>query len=524
MIDPNAYWFDERAATVAVNFFERLLRHSKGQWAGQLFTLQPWQKDDIIRPLFGWKRVSDNTRRYRRAYLEIPRKNGKSTLSAGLALYLLFADGEMGAEVYSAAADRDQAGIVFREAAAMVETSPELFERAKVYTKSITYKETRSTYKVLSADAFTKHGLNASGVVIDELHAQPDRELFDVLTTSTGARRQPMTVMITTAGFDRESICYEQHVYADQVARGVIDDPEWFTYIRGAEKGDDWKSPSVWAKANPGFDVTIKATYLAAEALRATNSPAYQNTFRRLHLNEWTQQESRWLDLDKWEACGLAFDPAILEDQPCYGGLDLASSSDIASFVLDFPSEPGEEEHHTWLEWHWIPAENMRARIDKDKVPYDAWSRDGYITATPGNVIDYGCISGDIIKLGERFNIKEIAFDRWGAAQLSTDLDGHGFEMIGHGQGFASMSQPSIELLRVVVAKRLRHLNTPVMRWMVDNVVVTQDGAGNIKPNKEKSKDKIDGIVAGIMALGRATRNMSKKQGSVYAGRGIRTL
>jgi phage terminase large subunit-like protein len=513
------FYFDERSATIAVNFFERLLRHSKGEWSGKPFTLLNWQKNDIIRPLFGWKRKSDNTRRYRTAYIEIPRKNGKSTISAGIALCLLYADGEPAAEIYSAAADRDQASIVFEEAKRMVDASPELQRRSNVYKRSIVVRETLSSYKVLSADAPTKHGLNAHGIIFDELHAQPNRELWDVLTTSTGARRQPLTVAITTAGYDRNSICWEQHEYARQVLSGVIEDPTFFAYIAAADETDDWTEEATWAKSNPSMGATVKLEYLQQECRKAQQSPAYQNTFRRLHLNQWTQQETRWLDLSAWDECGAPFNPKLLEGAACYGGLDLASTSDVASFVLCFPAEAGEDEHYTWLPLFWIPEENMVERARRDRVPYDAWARDGLIRVTPGNTIDYGYIVRDIEELRDVYDVREIAFDRWGAFQVSQQLDGVGFTMIGFGQGFASMSGPTKELLRIVLDGRLRHGGHKVLRWMADNVVVSTDPAGNVKPNKQKSREKIDGIVAGIMALDRALRNQS-----VYDSRGMLSL
>lgn len=516
------FWFDERAAGVAVAFFERLLVHTKGEWAGKPFELQAWQRDEVIRPLFGWKRKSDGTRKFRRAYIEIPRKNGKSTLSAGIALFLLFADGEPGAEVYSAAADRDQAAIVFDEAKAMVEGSQVLSSRGQVFKRAIVIPGERAVYRVLSADAYTKHGLNAHGIVFDELHAQPSRDLWDVLNTSTGARRQPMMVMITTAGFDRESICWEQHEYARQVMKGIIQDDEFFVYVAAADDDDDWTDPEIWKKANPSYGVTVKADYLEAEARRAAASPAYQNTFRRLHLDQWTQQETRWLDMAAWEACDGAVDEKLLEGSVCYGALDLASSSDLASLVLDFPAEPGEEEKHAWLAYFWIPRDNMIERVRKDRASYDVWTRQGLIETTEGNVIDFDAIISKVIGLGERFHIKEIAFDRWGAFQVSQKLEGAGFTMVGFGQGFQSMSPPTKELLRIVMDKKLAHGGNPVLRWMADNMVVSTDPAGNVKPNKQKSREKIDGMVAGIMALDRAIRNGA--QNSVYDGRGLRVL
>lgn len=512
------YRFDEKAATVAVRFFDKLLVHVKGEWAGQPFRLQPWQHD-IVWNVFGWKKA-DGSRRYRTVYIEVPRKNGKSNLAAGLALLLLFADDEPGAEVYSAAADREQAAIVYDLAKSMTEQSQVLQSRAEVYKRSIIVPGTMSSYKVLSADAYTKHGLNAHGVVVDELHAQPNRDLVDVLVTGTGARRQPLVVFITTAGFDRESVCWEYHEYARQVMEGVIEDETFYPVIYAADENDDWLDEETWQKANPSLGVTVKLDYLRNEARKAQNVPAYQNTFRRLHLNQWTQQETRWLPLEAWDACGAPFDPKLLEGAKCYGGLDLASNSDIASFLLCFPSETGEEEQYVWLPHFWIPEENMLERARKDRVPYDAWVRDGLITATEGNVIDYAFILRDIEALGEKYNIQEIAFDRWGAFQVSQQLDGMGFTMVGFGQGYASMAQPTKELLRIVLDGKLRHGGHKVLRWMADNMVVSTDAAGNVKPNKAKSREKIDGIVAGIMALDRATRHEPPKQ-SIYETRGL---
>jgi phage terminase large subunit-like protein len=510
----NAFWFDKKAADLAVAFFEKLLVHSKGEWAGQAFKLQPWQRDDIIRPLFGWKRA-DGTRRYRTAYIEIPRKNGKSTLSAGLALYLLFADGEPGAEVYSAAADTDQARIVFEEAQRMVEASPALSEHGQVYRRSIIVKSERSTYRVISADAHTKHGFNAHGIVFDELHAQPNRELWDVLNTSVGARRQPLMIMITTAGvYDPESICWEQHEYARQVLNGAIEDPSYFAYIAAADDEDDWTSPVVWAKANPGLGETIKLDYLEGECRRAIASPAYQNTFRRLHLNQWTSQDERWLDMAAWNACKAEMPD--LRGRVCFGGLDLASTTDIAAFVLCFP--PEEEDEPYWLlPFFWIPKDSLFDRVRRDRVPYDAWLRDGLVTATPGSVIDYYYIEERIRQLALDYEIQEIAFDRWGATLLYQRLEEARMTMIQFGQGFASMSPPMKEMLNLVLSKRLAHDGNHVLRWMADNVVARQDPAGNIKPDKSKSKQRIDGIVAGIMAIDRATRYTV----SVYEERGI---
>ena len=506
----DGYWFDESAAKHVVTFFERYLQHIKGKWGGSSFELMPWQRDDIIRPLFGWKRT-DGTRKYRTAYIEIPRKNGKSSLCAGLALYLLLADGEQGGEVYSAAVDRAQAAIVFEAAKQMLVASPALRNRAQPYKRSIVVLGTASKYEVLSADAPSKHGLNASGIVFDELHAQPNRELWDVLTTSTGAREQPLVIAITTAGYDRNSICWEQHEYARRVQSGVIDDPSFFSYIVAADEEDDWRDPKVWAKANPSLGVTITKEYLETEAKRAMEVPAYQNTFRRLHLNQWTQQESRALDIAAWDASAGLVLPERLKGRACFGGLDLASTTDIAALTILFPDADGYEV----LPFFWIPEENMREREARDRVPYSTWVRQGFVAATPGNVIDYAAIRQKINALGGIYNIREIGHDPWNATQVALELDGDGFKMIPIRQGFQSMSPPTKELLRLVMAKKLTHGGNPVLRWMADNLAVKQSPEGNVKPDKDKSMAKIDGIVALIMAIDRATRH--QEGGGVWA-------
>ena len=515
------YYFDDHAAELAVRFFELLLVHCKGEWAGEPFVLEEWQKDEIIRPLFGWKRA-DGTRKYRIAYIEIPRKNGKSTLAAGIALCLLFMDDEPGAEGFGAAADREQAAIVFDLASQMAGESQALAARCERFKRSIVVPATSSVYRVLSADVPTKHGLNAHGVIFDELHAQPNRNLWDVLVTATGARRQPLVVAITTAGYDRESICWEQHEHARQILEGIIEDDEYFAYIRSADEKDDWTDPKTWRKANPNLGVSVQESFLAAECRRAQLTPAYQNTFRRLLLDQWTQQKVRWLPMEAWDACDGQAVPHDLETLECYGGLDLASTIDIASFVLDFPPDPEAPELHIWLPFFWIPEEHMIERARKDRVPYDAWVRDGLMKATPGNVIDYGLIVKDITELGKRYNIREIAFDRWGAFQISQQLVGAGFTMVAFGQGFVSMSAPTKEVLRLTLDGKLAHGGHKVMRWMADNMEVSQDPAGNVKPDKKKSRERIDGVVAGIMALDRAVRHGSGK--SVYEQRGFLDL
>lgn len=507
------FWFDEKAADRACLFFEKYLCHIKGELAGHPFILEEWQKEKIIRPVFGWKR-SDGTRKYRTVYLEIPRKNGKTTIAAGIGLCLLYIDKEAGAEIYSAAAEMEQAAIAFELAKQMVERDEKLISMSQIFKRTITVEKTASFYRVLSADAKSKHGFNAHGVIFDELHAQPNRELWDVLTTSTGARRQPLIVAITTAGFDRNSICWEIHQYADQVSRGIIDDPAFLPIIFAAKENDNWQSPEVWKKANPGLGVSIKYEYLEAECKKAIEVPAYENTFRRLHLNQWTQQDVRWLPMQVWDSCEET--PEFSGD--CFTGLDLSRTTDLAAMVHVFPKD---ESYHV-LPRFWLPEEGIETREKKDRVPYREWARNGLLTLTPGPVINYDYIYNQLDEDAQGFNIKEIVFDRWGASEITRKIGDAGLTVIPFGQGFSSMSSPTKELLKLVLEKRIIHGMNPILRWNADNVVVEQDAAGNIKPSKKKSQQKIDGIVALIMALDRVLRHTENK--SVYLERGLITI
>lgn len=508
--------YSEAHAERAIRFIEKL-RHTKGIWGGQNFKLAPWQKE-VIRKIFGEVDEYGN-RIIRTAYVEIARKNGKSELAAAIALALFFIDGEAGAEIYSAAADRDQAAIVFSVAKHMVIQEPALMRRCKIIdsTKRIV-KNDGSFYRVLSSDSHTKHGFNAHGIIFDELHAQPNRDLWDVLTTSQGTRRQPLIFAITTAGYDRNSICYELHEYACKVRDGIIQDKTFLPVIYSVEESDDWKDEENWKKANPGLGDFRDIEEMRMMFKRAKETPALENTFRRLYLNQWTKQDIRFISIDKWDACDKPFAEDDLKKVPVYAGLDLASTTDIAALVL--VGRNGDDVFT--LPFFWIPEDGARERSRKDRVPYEVWIDHGFIIPTPGNVIDYGYIKHKILELAQVFDIREIAFDRWGAIQLSTELTDEGLVMVPTGQGMGSMSAPTKELLNMVLGKQICHNGNPVLRWMCDNMVVKQDANGNIKPDKGSSSEKIDGMVALIMAIDRLTRNGSDK--SIYSEREMLTL
>ena len=501
------YWYDAAAADRAVAFFAECLTHTTGEWRGQPFILSEWQAV-IVRSVFGWKRL-DGTRKYRTVFIAVPRKAGKTTLAAGLALYMLYCDGEPGAQVINAAADREQAALCFDAAKTMVEHEPMLDSRSDLFKRSIVVPTTGSAYKVISSEAYSKHGLSCSYIGADELHAWPGRELWDVLNTSTGARRQPLSVVTTTAGFDRHSICFELWDYALKVRDGIVEDPAFLPVIYAADVDDDWKLPTTWRKAHPGLGVSVKEDYFAAECAKAQAMPAYENTFRRLLLNQWTENDVRWLPMDAWDACGQ--DLPDLTGATCYAGLDLSTTTDITALVLAFPIAGTVH----LMPFFWVPGESILKRSKKDRVPYDVWQRQGHIEATSGNVLDYDVIRTRINALSEKYRIKEIAIDRWNATHLSTQLSGDGFEVVGFGQGFASMSAPCKELERRVLGREINHGNNPVLRWMASNVTVTLDAAGNMKADKAKSTERIDGIVASLMALGRVMANDDERP-SVY--------
>lgn len=513
------YYFDETAASRVCSFFEKNLYHSKGEWAGQLFKLEDWQSIDILRPVFGWMRPN-GFRRFRVVYIELPRKNGKSTIFAGLGNYLFIADKEPGAEIYTAATKEEQAKIIHKEAERMVRRSPALSNIVTVYRKYMEIKETDSTFYPLGADSTTLDGLNTHGALIDELHAHKKRELYDVILTSTGARRQAMMASITTAGFDRNSICYELREYSEKLLRGIIKDESFFCYIATIDEGDDWTDPKSWAKANPNLDISIKQDYLENQLKKAIESNAFENTFKRLHLNIWTEQDVRWLSMAAWDECGEPFDIEELEGRECFAGLDLSSTTDITAAALVFPFEDGTLKT---LFKFWIPDENMRQRAHRDRVPYVDWANQGLINATPGNVIDYDRVREDFKSLGEMYDIREIAIDRWNATQLMTQLDGDGFTVVPFGQGYASMSAPTKELEAAILSKKLQHGGNKVARWMASNVAVEMDAAGNIKPSKKVSIERIDGMVALIMAFGRYSVYKDDLY-SVYSDRGLITF
>ena len=515
--------YDKAAADYAVGFIECLC-HTKGTWAGKPFDLIDWQ-ERIIRDLFGILKPN-GYRQFNTAYVELPKKQGKSELAAAVALLLCCGDGEERAEVYGCAADRQQASIVFEVAADMVRMCPALGKRVKILAsqKRMVYLPTNSFYQVLSAEAYSKHGFNIHGVVFDELHTQPNRKLFDVMTKGSGdARMQPLYFLITTAGTDTQSICYETHQKAKDILEGRKIDQTFYPVIYGAKEDEDWTDPEVWKRSNPSLGITVGIDKVQAACDSARQNPAEENSFRQLRLNQWVKQSVRWMPMDKWDACAATVDAEALKGRVCYGGLDLSSTMDITAFVLVFPPTD-EDESFAVLPYFWIPEENLELRVRRDHVPYDVWQKQGFLQTTEGNVVHYGFIEKFIEELGKKYNIREIAFDRWGAVQMVQNLEGMGFTVVPFGQGFKDMSPPTKELMKLTLEKKIAHGGHPVLRWMADNIFVRTDPAGNIKADKEKSTERIDGVIALIMALDRAIRCGNDTSESVYENRGILLL
>lgn len=512
--------YDKSAADFAVAFIQELC-HTKGTWTGKKFQLLDWQ-EQIIRDIFGTVK-QNGYRQFNTAYIEIPKKNGKSELAAAVALLLLCGDGEQRAEIYGCAADRNQAKIVYDVAADMVRFCPALEKRVKILesAKKLIYLPTNSTYQVLSADVANKHGFNTHGVIFDELHTQPNRKLYDVMVQGSGdARMQPLYFLITTAGNNTESICYEVHQKALDIMSGRKIDPTFYPVIYGAGTEEDWTDPKVWKKANPSLGETIGLDKVQAACDSAKQNPGEENSFRQLRLNQWVKQSVRWMPMDKWDACASPVNPEELEGRVCYGGLDLSSTTDLTSFCLVFPPEDEYEPYYI-LPYFWLPEDTLPMRVNRDHVPYDLWERQGFIQTTEGDVVHYGFIEKFIEKLGEVYNIREIAFDRWGAVQMVQNLEGMGFTVVPMGQGFASMSPPTKELMKLTLEKKLAHGGHPVLRWNMDNIFIRTDPAGNIKADKAKSTEKIDGAIACIMALDRAIRCGNDTSESVYDTRGL---
>ena len=533
-------YFDQQKADRAINFI-KTLKHTKGRWAGIPFTLMDWQRQ-ALSDVFGTMRDS-GYRQYGTAYLEIAKKQGKSELGAAIALQGLCADDEWAAEVYGCAADRGQASIIFDVAVDMVDQSPALKKRIKpiLSQKRLVYLPTKSFYQVLSAEAYSKHGLNVSRVIFDELHAQPKRELYDVMTEGSGdARMQPLYLFVSTAGddADRTSIGWEVHQMAESILLGTKEDPTFYAMLYGIDRENkriwtgkgyehvegeiDWEDEAVWRKVNPSIDHTVTMEKVRDQYARAKGNLSREKNFRWLRLNSWEKiKTSKWLGLDFWDRCKGKIDLERLKGRPCYGGLDLSSKIDMTAFVLLFPPD---DINKKWivLPQFWLPEDKITERVDIDKVPYDIWAQQGYLHTTPGNVIDYAFIERKILEAAHTYDIQEVGFDPWNAMQTALKMQDEGVTMVEVRQGAKSMSPAMKEIEQLAMGKKILHNGHPVMRWNIGNVEIKMDDNENIRPVKGRGIERIDGIVALINAMARVI--VQEDTTSIYETRGVVTV
>lgn len=510
---PDGSYYDPETAQAAVDFIQRLF-HFEGRWAGNNFRLTWWQ-ERLIRYVWGWN-DKDGLRLIRQVYLEIPRKNGKSMFAAAIALLLAYADGEAAPQVFFAASDKEQASISYNMARVLIEQDEELAASTIIYNgaKRMLIPATHGELKALSGKTPKLYGLNLHGLVFDELMVQQNRVLWDALTTAQGAREQPLIFAITTAGWNRNSIAYEQREYTRQISEGTLTDHTFLGVVYTVPEDADWTLPETWKAASPSLGETISLDYYEKKCQEAIGQPSAQNSFRTLMLCQWVGQANRVIPMVDWDE-STSVDLPPLRGLRCHGGLDLSDTQDLSAFVLDFMDVPAEG-FHVWLPFFFIPEDGLAEKGRQDKVDYETWVSQGWITAIPGSVIRYEYIRETIREAAELYEIKDINFDRWGAVQLSRDLEDDGFTMVKMGQGYASMSAPTKETLRLIADHKLITGDNPVLRWMADNVAGAMDPAGNLKLSKATSGSRIDGLVAGVMALDGQMRRGGKKKKSIY--------
>lgn len=551
------YWYDEEAASAAVAFFPKFLRLTVGEFYNRPFVLAPFQEHDIVRPLFGWKRTSDGTRRYRRCYVWIPRKNGKSELAAGIALLVMLGDAEPGGQVLSIATDKNQALITLDKALQMVALSPDLQQHLVAFKETLYAPELGANMKALAGIPKGKHGLNMSGMVGDEIHEWRSDRLYQFVHQSSGARRQPLEFLISTAG-EKSGYGWEAWRMCQDIIDGTIDDPETLVVVYAADAEKDrtdpnyWKSDEALMAANPAIGGAVKREYLEAERKRAMQLPRLEGDFKRYHLDLWTEQATRWLPVDAWHDCGQAPEhraelraaaegdrpvaanvarlllpsdrnerwkllPDAMAGRIAWGGVDLSSTADLSCLAWLFPPDEGDEEEGLWtvVPHFYCPEVGIARRSHIDKVPYEQWAKSGALFPTPGNAVDYHYIQRRLFADAEVFDVRKVGVDRWNATQFTQEVIAEGIDAVLFGQGFASMSAPAKFLEMLILARRLDHGGHPVLAWMARNVSISKDAADNIKPDKAKSTERIDGIVAICEALGVA--NAAEKEPDVGA-------
>ncbi|WP_435112032.1 terminase large subunit [Nocardiopsis synnemataformans] len=514
---PGAAFDPDRVDRVLAAF--AVLRHTQGDLAGQPLRPDPWQVAYVLAPVFGWVRFDEDADRWvriiRTLYVDIPRKNGKSTLLGGIAIYMTAADGEQGAQVIAAATTIRQAGFVFKPIRQLAEKAPGLKGHVKPLKDKITHPKSGSYFEVVSSAADAQHGANLHSGVIDELHVHKTPDLVETIETGTGSRSQPLIAMITTADSGKRNTIYDRkRRRIEQLARGALTDYTTYGVVWAADESDDPFVESTWKKANPGYGISPQRSYIAAEAAKAKGSPVDLAVFQRLHLGIRTKQEFKYIDLAAWDRSAGKVDETALAGREAYGGLDLAATSDLCSLAWVFPDDLGGFD----VIWrHWTPEENLASLDKRTAGMASVWAKEGLLRLTPGNVADYDVIRADINADLVAFDVQAIGFDRWGATSLTNDLAKDGANMIGVGQGYASQSAPLKEVQRLTLKGTknlplLRNGGNPLVRWQVDNLAVEMNPAGDVKPDKSKAADKIDAVSALTTAFSEVMRREPPKR------------
>ena len=526
-------FFDPAAAQHVIDFFHKCLRHIEGRLAGKPFILEPWQQA-IVANLFGWKRFDRHgriVRRFRELFLYVPRKNGNTPFCAGLCLYLLVCDNEPGAQIISAAANEGQASKLYRQAVGMVDRSPALTKRCRIYkgrgALAIQLRDDPgSAYQCVASSPKGHHGGTPHAVLVDELHAIDDEEMLDTFETSFASdnRLQPMEIFITTADHERVSRCNQKLAKARRVIanNGNPDEPGWdpqmLPVVYETAPGADWKDLKIWKAANPNFDISVSVDYAERKIRESIEDPTKLTEVLRLNLNTVTQSDAALLDPKLWDEMKGPIDESELKNLVCCGGLDLSSSRDLTAFVMLFRLDSGK---YYILPRIWCPQESARERQRRDSVPYLSWIESGWIIPTDGRVTDYARVRADVIRDAETFGLSTMAIDRlFQGDETAQFLMAQGIDVVSHGQGFYGMAAPTKRFTELFYTQQFQHNGNPAFRWMIGNVIAETDAAGNQKPSKEKSKEKIDGVVSAIMALSCQMETQSQRE-SVYESRGL---
>lgn len=507
--------FDREAAQLRLDFY-KFCKHSKGEWSGTVLEPEPWQQF-VQWNIFGWKNA-DGSRRFRTAYEAVARKNGKSTDLASTGLFLAFFDGEEGSEVYTAATKYEQACIIHSESTRMVKASSSLRGMINVFKNTLTCEGHAQKYVPLGQDSATSDGLNVHAALIDEFHAHPDAGMYDVLRTGMGSRRQPLMYIITTAGFDKTYPCFEMEQRVKRILDGSEIDDTVFGIIYTLDDGDDWADPAMWPKANPNLGVSKKMKTMEDDFREAASIPSKQNNFKTKHLNIWTEAQTRWIMAEDWAANKGPVDSDGLAGRKCWGGLDLSTTTDLSAWVLCFPPETKGDKFQ-FLYRFFLPQDNMREREVREKVNYSTWIRNGFICATPGNVIDYEFIKHQILEDAKKYSIEELNFDPYNSTGLISDLMAEGINCVEFRQGFLSMSPACKEFERKVLGAEFATGGNPVMNWMIACTETVSDPAGNIKivkPERGKTGKHVDGVVASVMAFWRTIQAQTVDEQSAY--------